>query len=240
MSRHWHNIKDSKGKLDSKRAAKFTIFGRMITLAAKERGGDPAMNPKLRNAIEKAKAAFTPKDVIERAIKKGTGELESEQLEELIYEGYGPGGAAVLVESLTDNRNRTGGNIKHLFGSNGGNLGAANSVAWMFERKGAIAIPAASLEGKDLDDVELRLIEAGAEDITREPEGWTVFTPFNDLQSVRENIEAAGFKAESAELEYVAKDPLALPEEQKQALLELLDALEGDEDVRAVYTNVEI
>jgi YebC/PmpR family DNA-binding regulatory protein len=239
MSRHWHNIKDSKGKLDSKRAAKFTQLGRAITMAARKKGGDPAMNAKLWTAIEKAKAAFMPKDNIERAVKKGTGEIEAEQLEELVYEGYGPGGAAVLVECVTDNRNRTAGNVKHAFSSNGGNLGATNSVAWMFERKGVITVPGGSLEGGDPDEAELKLIEAGAEDIKREPEGWAVFTSYADLQAVRERLEASGLKTESAEIEYVPKDALTLSEEQKAALADLVAALEEDEDVKAVYTNAD-
>ena len=240
MGRHWQNIKLGKGKADSQRAAKFTQLGRAITMAAKEKGGDPAMNAKLYTAIEKAKEAFMPKDNIERAIKKGTGELESEALEELIYEGYGPGGSAVLIETVTDNRTRTVSNVKNYFSKNGGNLGATGSVAWMFERKGVIAIPAESLEGKDEDEVELQLIEAGAEDIKRAEEGWTVFTSFMDLVDVRDKIEKAGFKIASAEAEYVAKDMLKIPEEQKQALIDLLDALEEDEDVKAVHTNVEL
>jgi YebC/PmpR family DNA-binding regulatory protein len=237
MGRHWQNIKLGKGKLDAQRAAKFTQLGRAITMAAKEKGGDPDMNAKLATAIEKAKAAFMPKDNIERAIKKGTGELASETIEELVYEGYGPGGAAVLVECVTDNRNRTFGNVKNAFTKNGGNLGAANSVAWMFERKGVIALPPEALEGKDPDAVEMALIEAGADDIRKEGDGLTVLTPMTDLPSVREKVEAAGFKPASAELEYVAKDPHQMPDDQKQALNDLLDALDEDEDVKAVHTN---
>ncbi len=240
MGRHWQNIKLGKGKADAQRAAKFTQLGRAITMAAKEKGGDPDMNAKLYTAIEKAKEAFMPKDNIERAIKKGTGELESAALEELVYEGYGPGGAAVLIETVTDNRTRTVSNVKNYFSKNGGNLGATGSVAWMFERKGVIAIPAEALEGKDPDDVELKLIEAGAEDIKRALEGWTVFTSFADLNEVRSKIEQAGFSIASAEVEYVAKDAFAMPEAQKQELSDLLDALEEDEDVKAVHTNADV
>ena len=237
MGRHWQNIKLGKGKADSQRAAKFTQLGRAITMAAKEKGGDPSMNAKLYTAIEKAKEAFMPKDNIERAIKRGTGELESELLVELLYEGYGPGGAAVLVECVTDNRNRTATNVKTAFSRNGGNMGAAGAVAWMFERKGVISIPAAALEGKDPDETELALIEAGAEDIKREDAGWSVITGFGELLEVKARIEKAGFAIASAEAEYVAKDALAVPEEEKPALTDLLDALEEDEDVKAVYTN---
>lgn len=238
MGRHWQNIKLGKGKLDAQRAAKFTQLGRAITLAAKEKGGDPSMNAKLWTAIEKAKEAFMPKDNIERAVKKGTGELASDALEELIYEGYGPGGAAILVECVTDNRNRTASNVKNSFSKNGGNLGATGSVAWMFERKGVIALPAESLEGRDPDEVELQLIEAGAEDIQRAERGWTVLAPFAELPETRANIERLGFKIASAETEYVAKEALAVSEEQKEALSALLDALESDEDVKAVHANI--
>ncbi len=240
MGRHWQNIKLGKGKADAQRAAKFTQLGRAITMAAREKGGDPDMNAKLYTAIEKAKEAFMPKDNIERAIKKGTGELESAALEELIYEGYGPGGSALLVETVTDNRTRTVSNIKNYLSKNGGNLGATGSVAWMFERKGVITIPVEALEGKDEDDCELKLIEAGAEDIKRAAEGWTVITSYADLLDVKAKIEAAGFKTDSAEAEYVAKDALTIPEEQKQTLSDLLDMLEEDEDVKAVHTNVEL
>lgn len=237
MGRHWQNIKLSKGKSDAQRAARFTQLGRAITMAAKEKGGDPDTNAKLAAAIEKAKAAFMPKDNIERAIKRGTGELAAEQLEELTYEGYGPGGAAILVECVTDNRNRTFSNVKNTFSKNGGSIGAANSVAWMFERKGVIVLPPEALEGRDLDAVEMALIEAGAEDIRKEEGGLTVLTSMADLPAVRERVAAAGFTPASAELEYVAKEPHQVPDGQKQALIDLIDALEEDEDVKAVHTN---
>jgi YebC/PmpR family DNA-binding regulatory protein len=240
MGRHWQNIKLGKGKLDAQRAAKFTQLSRAITMAAKEKGGDPAMNAKLFTAIEKAKEAFMPKDNIERAIKRGTGELEAEQLVELLYEGYGPGGAAILVDCVTDNRNRTATNVKTAFSRNGGTLGAANSVSWMFERRGVIELPAFQFEGKDPDEAEMALIEAGAEDIKRDGEGWGVITSFSDLADVRPRIEAAGFKIGSAEPAYIAKDPLKVPEDQKEALTELLEALDADEDVKDVYTNADL
>ncbi len=240
MGRHWQNIKLGKGKLDAQRAAKFTQLSRAITMAAKEKGGDPAMNAKLSTAIEKAKEAFMPKDNIERAVKRGTGELEAEQLVELLYEGYGPGGAAILVECVTDNRNRTATNVKTAFTRNGGTLGASGSVAWMFERRGVIEIPAFSLEGKDPDEAEMALIEAGAEDIERDEQGWEVITSFSDLGEVRAKVEKAGFKISSAEPAYIAKDPLKVPEDQKEALTELLEALDADEDVKDVYTNADL
>lgn len=240
MGRHWQNIKLGKGKSDAQRAAKFTQLGRAIMMAAKEKGGDPDMNAKLYAAIEKAKEAFMPKDNIERAIKKGTGELEAEQLEELLYEGYGPGGAAVLVECLTDNRNRTATNIKTIFSRNGGNLGGSGSVAWMFERKGVINVAADALEGKDQDEAELSMIEAGAEDIRRHDGNWMVITSYNDFPEVRAKIEKAGFKAASADLEYVAKEAFPMADDQKQALSDFMDALEEDEDVKTVHTNADL
>jgi len=240
MGRHWQNIKLGKGKADSQRAAKFTQLSRAITMAAKEKGGDPDMNAKLYTAIEKAKEAFMPKDNIERAVKRGTGELEAEQLVELLYEGYGPGGAAILVECVTDNRNRTATNVKTAFSRNGGTLGAAGSVAWMFERRGVIEIPAEEFEGKDPDEAEMALIEAGAEDIERDEEGWEVITSFSDLVDVRAKVEKAGFKIASAEPAYIAKDPLKVPEDQKPTLTELLEALDADEDVKDVYTNADL
>lgn len=240
MGRHWQNIKLGKGKSDAQRAAKFTQLGRAIMMAAKEKGGDPDMNAKLYTAIEKAKEAFMPKDNIERAIKKGTGELEAEALEELLYEGYGPGGAAVLVECLTDNRNRTATNIKTIFSRNGGNLGGSGSVAWMFERKGVINISAEALEGKDADEAELAMIEAGAEDIRRHDGSWMVITSYNDFPEVRAKIEKAGFKAASADLEYVAKESFPMADDQKQALSDFMDVLEEDEDVKTVHTNADL
>ncbi len=238
MSRHWHNIKDGKAKLDNKRAAKFTVYARMITMAAKEKGGDPNMNPTLRAIIDKAKEQFTPRDVIERAIKKGTGELESEAIEQLTYEGYGPGGAAVLVETVTDNRNRTAGNVKSYFNKGGGALGAQNSVAWMFDKKGVITIPKESYDGKDADEVALQLVDLGADDVLTETEGLTAYTAPEQVQKAKEAIEAAGYKTASAEAELIAKDPQAYDPARHGDLQKLIDMLEADEDVNNVYTNV--
>lgn len=242
MSGHskWHKIRSQKGAADAKRGALFTQLARAVTVAAREKGGDPAMNFQLKAAIEKAKAANVPKDNIERAIKKGTGEIESEVIEEILYEGYAPGGAAVLVESLSDNRNRTASDIKHLFSKHGGNLGGPGSVAWMFERKGVIFIANEALEGKDLDEVELEMIDAGAEDVKREDEGLVIVTAMGDLQSVQEKVEAAGFKAESADLEYVPKDPVAYDAAQHGKLEKFIDTLEENQDVKATYSNISL
>lgn len=241
MSGHskWHKIRSQKGATDAKRGALFTQLARAITIAAREKGGDPAMNYQLKAAIEKAKAGNVPKDNIERAIKKGTGELESEALEEVVYEGYGPGGSAVLVESLTDNRNRTSADIKHLFSKYGGNLGGSGSVGWMFERLGVIRIESESLAGKDEDEVELQMIECGAHDVRRDADGLTVFTKMEDLQAVEECIASSGFETES-ELEYHPKDPVVFDETQHGKLPEFLEALEDNEDVQTTFTNVEV
>lgn len=240
MGRHWQNIKQGKGKADSARSAKFTILGRAITMAAKEKGGDPSMNYKLRIAIDKAKEAFMPKDNIDRAIKRGTGELEPLIIEELIYEGYGPGGAAILIETLTDNRNRTVGAVKNAFSKNGGTFGASNSVAWMFDRKSIVRIDQESLEGKDLDEVELQMIDFGADDVVRSEQGLEVRAGADDLQKVREAIEKAGYKVAEAEVEYVAKDPMPYDAEKNAGLTDLLEQLESDEDIKGVYTNVQL
>lgn len=240
MGRHWQNIKMGKGKADAQRSAKFTILGRAITMAAKEKGGDPAMNNKLRLCIDKAKEAFMPKENIERAIKKGTGELEAEAIEELVYEGYGPGGAAILAESITDNRNRTVGNIKNAFSKNGGNMGASNSVAWMFEHKGAIRIAADTLGGKDLDEVELQLVDLGADDVRRSQGGLEALTSPENFAKTKEAIEKAGFAVADAEIEYMAKDPVVFDPEKHAGLEDLIEMMEGDEDVKAVHTNVQL
>jgi len=242
MSGHskWNTIKNKKGAADAKRGAIFTQLARAITVAAREKGGDPAMNHQLKAAVDKAKSANVPKDNIERAIKKGTGEIESEVLEEIVYEGYGPGGAAIIVEALTDNRNRTASDIKHVFSKHGGNLGGSGAVAWMFERKGLIFISAETLQGKELDEVELELIDMGAEDVKREEEGFVVVTPMEKLQNVQEQIEAAGYKVESGSLEYVAKEQIGYDESQRGKLLKFIDALEESQDVQATYANVDL
>lgn len=241
MSGHskWSKIKNQKGANDAKRGAIFTQLARAITVAAREKGGDPAMNHSLKHAIDKAKAGNVPKDNIERAIKKGTGEIESEILEEIVYEGYGPGGSAVLVESLTDNRNRTSADIRHLFSKYGGNLGGSGSVGWMFERKGVIRIEKKALVGKDADEVELEMIECGADDVHLETEGLVVFTRMEGLQDVEECINKAEFETES-ELEYIPKDVVPYDTEQHKKLEVFLEALDDNQDVQATFTNIDL
>ena len=240
MSKHskWAKVKNYKGVVDAKRAAVFTKLARVVTVAAREGGGDPNFNFKLRTAIEQAQAASMPKDNIERAIKKGTGEGGAELIEEVVYEGYGPGAAAIVVVTLTDNRNRTSSSIKHIFSVNGGNMGGAGAVQWMFEKKGVIRVEdAAALK----EDVELGLIDAGAEDIRAEEGGLVIKTSVESLNKVRETAEKAGLKVSYGGIEWVAKEEAPAPAGAVREKLEkLLEELDDDEDVNAVYSNVNV
>jgi len=238
MSKHskWSKVKHQKGATDAKKAAIFTKVARVITVAAREGGGDPNFNFKLRTAIDQALAANMPKDNIERAIKKGTGEGEAEKIEEVVYEGYGPGGAAVLAVALTDNRNRTSSSLKHIFSVHGGNMAGAGSVQWMFNKMGVVRVEG---RGKLEEPVELDLIDAGAEDIRTEDEDLVVVAPVESLAKVQAAVERNGMKAESS-IEWLAKDAVPGPEEKvKEKLAELLESLDDDEDVNAVFTNVD-
>ncbi|NUM25923.1 MAG: YebC/PmpR family DNA-binding transcriptional regulator [Candidatus Buchananbacteria bacterium] len=237
MSGHskWHQIHRQKGVADAKRGAIFTKLGNNITVAAKLGGGDPDSNFRLRLAIDQAKAANMPKDNIERAIKRGTGELnDGKKIETVNYEGYGPDATAFIIEALTDNRNRTSSNIKHILNKAGGLLAGPNSVAWMFEQKGVIRI-------KNLaEDLELPLIDAGAQDIVKEDGGVTIYTDPSSLKKVKELLEQHGVEIDYAETEQVAKDKKAVSEEQKEKIQKLFDDLDNDEDVSNYYTNAEI
>lgn len=238
MAKHskWSKVKNYKGAADAKRAAVFTKLGRVITVAAREGGADTTFNFKLRSAIDQALAANMPKDNIDRAVKKGTGEIASDQIEEIVYEGYGPGGAAVLVEALTDNRHRTAGNIKHAFTSHGGNLGATGSVQWMFVRHGAVTVAR-----RPSEEQELALIDAGMEDVSPDDDGGaTLYCSPDSLARLRQAAETAGLGVNSAEFEWNAKDAVAADPVQKEELTELMETLDDDEDVKAVYTNVKL
>jgi YebC/PmpR family DNA-binding regulatory protein len=241
MSGHskWATIKRAKGVNDAKRGAVFTKIGNMITVAAREKGADPEINFVLRMAMEKARAANMPKDNIERAIKRGTGELAGEQISELMYEGIGPANSQFIIRSLTDNKNRSAATIRHAFTKFGGSLG---SVMWNFEQKGVIRVAADSLKeaGVDFDELELGLIDAGAQDIQKETEGVTVITEMNDMQKVNKHLEDMKIKSESAELEYVCKDEMVLNAEDKEKVEKFIEALEETEDVSDYYTNVNI
>ncbi len=239
MSGHskWHTIKHKKGALDAKRGKVFTKLIREMTIAARLGGGDPDSNPRLRTVLDKAKAANMPADNITRAIKKGTGELEGTTYEELTLEGFGPGGVAILVEGTTDNRNRTVSEIRHIFAKNGGNLGGAGSVAYMFKPKGVISIAA----GKTSEDKLMELaLDAGADDIVSEPQGFTVYTTPHDFERVREAIKKAGIEADEAEIKKLADNTVALEGAKAQQLLKLVEALDDNDDVLTVWDNSEI
>lgn len=239
MSGHskWATIKHAKGAADAKRGQLFTKFIKEISIAAKMGGGDPATNPRLRTAVLKARAANMPKDNIERAIKKGTGELGAVNYEELLYEGYGPGGVAVLVEVLTDNKNRTAASVRNIFTKSGGNLGATGSVAYMFNRKGVIEYDAEVVNEEAIMEAAL---EAGAEDIATEDGVITVTTDPNDFASVLEALQEKGFESVSAAISMVPDTYVALDADTTQKALKMIDKLEEDDDVQTVSSNIEI
>lgn len=236
MSGHskWATTKRAKASTDAKRGALFTKLANIITVAAREKGGDLNSNFNLRMAVEKAKAANMPKDNIEKAIKRGTGELAGGQIEELYYEGIGPVNSQFIIKTLTDNKNRSAAEIRHLFSKHGGSLG---SVMWNFNKKGVIRIADFRLQ---IADLELELIEFGAQDIIQEDEGITIITEISDLQNVNKFLEDKEIKSESAEIEYMAKEESQAKEEDKEKLEKFIDALEENEDVSDYYTNVNI
>jgi YebC/PmpR family DNA-binding regulatory protein len=231
----WASIKHKKKATDAKRGALFTKLARAIIVAAREGGGDPANNLALQNAIEKARAASMPKDNIERAIARGTGAgADAAAFEHISYEGYGPGGVAIYVEALSDNRNRTASDVRHIFAKNDGNLGESGSVAWLFERKGVVLVG-----GDDVDEDELTLAaaEGGAEDV----DGSQVTCAIEDLNAVRAAIDSAGFTVESAELTMVPKTTVSIEDEvAARKLLRLMDALDDNDDVQDAYANFDI
>ncbi|MBQ7367006.1 MAG: YebC/PmpR family DNA-binding transcriptional regulator [Spirochaetaceae bacterium] len=238
MSGHskWATIKHAKGAADAKRGQLFTKFIKEISIAARMGGGDPAANPRLRTAILKARAANMPKDNIERAIKKGTGELGGATYEEKLYEGYGPGGVAILVEVLTDNNNRAAANVRNIFSKSGGNLGATGSVAYMFNRKGVIEYDAEVVSEDEVMDVAL---EAGADDIVTEDGIITVTTDPASFESVLEVLQGKGYESVSAEVAMVPDMYSAVDTETATKLQKLIDRLEEDDDVQNVYTNAD-
>lgn len=238
MSGHskWSTIKRQKGVKDAARGALFTRLSREIIIAAKQGGPDPAANFKLRLAIQRAKANNVPNDNIDRAIAKATGGGDSEQLEEIIYEGYGPGGAAILVNALTDNRNRTVSEVRHKFTRAGGSLGEAGSVAWQFSPKGLIT---ALANGHDPDEIALGAIDAGAEDVRVDGETIEVETGPANLEPVRKVLEATGVEIENADFAMVPSTPIEVDEKTAHQTMRLIEALEELEDVQRVYTNAE-
>jgi YebC/PmpR family DNA-binding regulatory protein len=235
----WSSIKHKKGAADAKRGKLFSKLSRAIIVAAKEGGGDAANNLALQNAIEKARSFSMPKDNIERAIAKGAGEgADGASFETVVYEGYGPEGVAVLVEALTDNRNRTASDVRHLFTKHGGNLGATGAVAWQFERRGVILVPA---DGVDEDELVLAAADAGADDVQLDGDTFEVSSAPEELSIVRESLEGAGFTIESAALSMVPKTTVAVAEESvAKKIVRLVEGLEDNDDVQDVYANFDI
>ncbi|MBF0099551.1 MAG: YebC/PmpR family DNA-binding transcriptional regulator [Desulfobacterales bacterium] len=239
MSGHskWSSIKHKKGANDARKGKVFTKLIKEITVAARMGGGDPQTNPRLRLAIQAAKSENMPKDNLERAIKKGTGELEGMVYEEITYEGYGPGGAAVLVDSLTDNKNRAVADIRHIFSKHGGNLGSTGCVAWMFSKKGIILT-----QNKSIDEnvVMEAAIEAGAEDVREENDHYEIITAPEDLDQVKTGIEKATIQCASSEVTMLPKTTTFLSGKDAEQMYKLMEKLEDCDDVQKVYTNADI
>jgi YebC/PmpR family DNA-binding regulatory protein len=233
----WKQIKRKKAVTDSKRGAVFTKLIKEITVAARFGGGDPGGNPRLRTAIDAAKAENMPADNIDRAIKKGTGQLEGVVYEEVTYEGYGPGGAAILVQVTTDNQNRTVAEIRHIFSRHGGNLGNPNSVAWMFERKGQLTLDAARVD----EDAALEAaLDAGADDMTRDGDQFVITTTPANLHAVQDALVKRGLKPSSAEFAMIPKSTVRVEGKDAERLLTLMEALEEHDDVAKVFSNFDI
>jgi YebC/PmpR family DNA-binding regulatory protein len=233
----WASIKHRKKAVDAKRGQLFTKLSRAITVAAREGGGDPDGNPSLALAVQKARDASMPKDNIERAIAKGTGaDSDAAAYEPVLYEGYGPGGVAILVEALTDNRNRTGSEVRHTFTKSGGSLGEPGSVAWTFEKKGEIVVDG----GRYSEDDLLPAIDAGAEDLSMDGDVWEIVTAPGDLAAVRASLEAAGVELESAELVQRATTRTPVEEARVGSLMRLIEELEEHDDVQAVHANFDV
>ncbi len=233
----WAQIKRKKAVTDQRRAAAWTKLIRELTTAAKLGGGDPTGNPRLRLAVDAARAANMPNDNIDRAIKKGTGELEGVEYQELTYEGYGPGGVAIFMEALTDNANRTVADVRHVFSKHGGNLGQSGSVAWMFDRKGQIVLDASRYDEATILEVAL---EAGAEDMEADEDALTVYTDVADFHAVQEALRERGIEWEAAELAMIPKSTVRVEGKDAERLLKLLDLLEESDDVQKVYSNADI
>lgn len=233
----WKQIKRKKAVTDQKRASQWTKLIREITVAAKMGGGDPEGNPRLRLAIDNARSANMPNDNIDRAIKKGTGELEGVEYQEVSYEAYGPGGVAIYIDALTDNLNRTVADIRHVLSKNGGNLGQSGSVAWMFDLKGQIVF-----ESEAVDEARVleAALEAGAEDMETDEDSYTVYTESTSFNSVQEGLRGSGLEWESAELAMIPKTLVEVEGADAARLMKLLEALEDLDDVQKVWTNADI
>ncbi|ADL69081.1 transcriptional regulator [Thermoanaerobacterium thermosaccharolyticum] len=239
MSGHskWANIKHKKEKMDAQKGKIFTKLTKDIIMAAKE-GGDPETNSKLRDAIEKAKANNLPNDNIQRAIKKGTGELSGGNLEEVVYEGYGPAGSAIIVEALTDNKNRTAGDIRHIFDRSGGSLGSSGCVAWMFDKKGLITIEKS--ENIDEDELAMLVIDAGADDFSSDGDEYEILTDPSNFQAVKDAIKSAGYEMSSADITMIPQNTVKLSDSDYEKFEKFIEKLEENDDVQEIYHNVDV
>ena len=239
MSGHskWSTIKRKKGALDAKRGVVFTKLANLITIMAKKHGSDPDTNFSLRMAIEKAKSVNMPKNNIERAIKRGSGEIDGEQIEELIYECVGPVNSQFIIKALTDNKNRSAANIRHIFTKAGGSLA---SIMWNFEQKGVIIVTNEELKNKKIiiDNFEIELIDAGVEDITNENENKIIYTKIENLQNIKKFLDNKNIKIESAEIEYIAKEKININDNDKNKIEKLINAIENCEDIADYYLNI--
>ena len=235
---HFSTIKHKKEITDQKRSKIFSKLAQQILVSAREKGSDPDTNAGLRLAIEKAKQSNMPKDNIERAIKKGSGELEGEKLEEVFYEAYGPGGIAVIIEGITDNKNRTLAEIKQILSQNQGKLAGSGSVKWMFERKGVIVINFENSDSEKKDELELKIIEAGADDISWNDGVLYIYTKPEDLENVKKGLEEQGIEIESFSLDLVAKEPVDLQEKEKIVAEKLFEALDENDATQEIYSNL--
>ena len=238
MSGHskWSTIKRKKGVADAKRGKMFTKLIKEITISAREGGGDPGANPRLRLAIDNAKAANMPADNIDRAIKKATGELEGVTYHELMYEGYGPGGVAMLIEVATDNKNRSVAEVRHLFSKYNGSMGENGSVAWMFDRKGIITLP---IQNKTEDEIMDIVIEAGAEDLQTEEDYFEVQTDLESFEPVRKALVAADMQIENASLQWIGKNTINVSGDDAEKVMKIIEAMDDSEDVQNVYSNAD-
>jgi len=239
MSGHskWSTIKHKKGATDAKRGKLFTKLIKEITVAARMGGGDPESNPRLRHALNSARSQNMPKDTSERAVKKGTGELEGVNYEEILYEGYGPGGVAVLVECLTDNRNRTIAEVRHAFGKAGGNVGTDGCVAWMFDKKGLITV---SKEESDEETLMELALDAGAEDIIEETDSFDIITDPSDFDAVQEAIDAAEIKYELAEITMIPQNLTKVEGKEAEQMIKFMEVLDDSDDIQNFYCNADI
>ena len=239
MSGHskWHSIKHKKAKVDAARGRIFTKLIKELTVAARMGGGDPDANPRLRVALAAAKSANMPGKNIDNAIKKGTGELPGVVYEDVTYEGYGPGGVAVFIEAVTDNKNRTVAEIRHLFGKYGGNMGENGSVAWMFERKGLITVPKEQYTEDELMEI---VLEAGAEDMTPQDDVYEILTAYEDFQAVRNTLEEQNIAMESAELTMIPQNTIKLEGKPAEQLMKFMSILDEHDDVQNVHANFDI